>query len=102
MNSIWLVCYLYIKAMNPKSSKNIKSSLMKIKKINKEIESLNKKELSLKKEAIKNKDLMEVLIKKYDQEDYKNKKEKIIIKNVLNYFKEETKNNWRRKKNYQN
>lgn len=91
MNSIWLVCYLYIKAMNPKSSKKIKSSLMKLKEINKEIESLNKKELSLKKEAIKNQSLMEVLIKKYDQENYKNKEEKIIIKNILNYFKKETK-----------
>jgi hypothetical protein len=98
MNSIWLVYYLYIKAMNPKSSKNIKSNLMKIKEINKEIENLNKKELYLKRKMIKNQGLIEVLIKKYDQEDYKNKEEKTIIKNVLNFFKKETKKQLKKKK----
>lgn len=98
MNLISLVYCLYIKAMNPKASKNIKSGLIKIKEINKEIENLNKKELSLKKEMIKKQDLMEVLIKKYDQEDYKDTEEKTIVKNVLNYFKEETKKQLKKKK----
>tara|TARA_Y100000588_G_scaffold321228_1_gene352315 strand:- start:17615 stop:18493 length:879 start_codon:yes stop_codon:yes gene_type:complete len=98
VNSIFLVYCLYIKTMNPKASKNIKSGLTKIKEINKEIENLNKKELSLKKKMIKKQDLMEVLINKYDQEEYKNTEEKAIIKNVLNYFKEETKKEIKKKK----